>query len=320
MDNTQEYVGSELVRVGAFRSLDTPTLLTSGRVGVYYINTEKLLEDGGRFNEFGDDSARMMQHAIGVYTSNPHFKQVIDLLANYISDRISELPALISGGQRRDWLFSGPVAALLDLPHLSLYKPESNRAPEIVVNLDDETRTQVMHLPSSQSPYCPRALVYHVADLLTEGSSWWDENTLGGWVPMIRKLGYWINDGFTVVDRQEGGAHALFHDAGVTVAPLFKVTREFLQAHSVPEHRERNLAYINNPDAWGDAYVADNDLAWVLPFFDPANKKLSRAGAFLIRYEDTLKGEGYKWSELGDEVHQRFGLTLDQVIAQRKGE
>ena len=121
-----------LVETGAYRDLDKPVILASGQLGIFYINTEKLCQDGGEFERYGDDSRAMMNHAIRMMGEHPSFEEVIDVLAENASRLLPKVGhRRISGGQRRDWIFSGPVANKLSLPHLSIYK--DGRIEEVVV-------------------------------------------------------------------------------------------------------------------------------------------------------------------------------------------
>ncbi len=43
-----------LVETGAYSDLSDPVILTSGQLGIYYINTEKLVQDDGEWKEFGE--------------------------------------------------------------------------------------------------------------------------------------------------------------------------------------------------------------------------------------------------------------------------
>ena len=112
-----------LVKTGAFKDLDEPVILTSGELGIYYINTEKLCPDDGKWKEYGDNSQAMINHAIKIMRDNRDFREVIDILVEQAEVLLPRKDAkVISGGQRRDWLFSGPVANRLNLDHISLYK------------------------------------------------------------------------------------------------------------------------------------------------------------------------------------------------------
>ncbi len=60
-----------LVETGAYTDLDKPVILTSGELGIYYVNTEKLCQDSGKFKEHGDNSQAMIQHALEMIEEGP---------------------------------------------------------------------------------------------------------------------------------------------------------------------------------------------------------------------------------------------------------
>src|SRR4030042_6351030 len=95
-----------LVETGAFKSLDKPVILTSGELGIYYINTEKLCQDGGEFERYGDDAGAMVMHAFNMMRAHPTFKEVIEIIASKVSFLLEkenlDHPLGISGGQRRE--------------------------------------------------------------------------------------------------------------------------------------------------------------------------------------------------------------------------
>ena len=62
-----------LVETKAFRDLEKPVILASGDLGIYYINTEKLVQDGGEFEKYGESSLAMIMHAIRMTEIHPTF-------------------------------------------------------------------------------------------------------------------------------------------------------------------------------------------------------------------------------------------------------
>jgi hypothetical protein len=95
-----------LVETKAFKDLDKPVILTSGELGIYYINTEKLAQDNGEFEKYGDDSQAMIAHAIRMTQQHSTFGEVIDILTEDAKRLMASLVRNneygISGGQRRD--------------------------------------------------------------------------------------------------------------------------------------------------------------------------------------------------------------------------
>src|SRR5690606_10969459 len=54
--------------------------------------------------------------------NDPGYQNAIDALVDDYRASSSYQPTVISGGERRDWFFSIPVAAKLGLPHIYLFK------------------------------------------------------------------------------------------------------------------------------------------------------------------------------------------------------
>ncbi|MFH1420782.1 MAG: hypothetical protein ABIG30_02335, partial [Candidatus Aenigmatarchaeota archaeon] len=285
-----------LVETGGYRDVP-PVLLTSGEVGIYYINTEKIAQDDGEFNRFGDDSGAMITHAIKMVEEHPSFGEVIDRVSESVKSilyatRTDCDTLIISGGQRRDWLFSGPVAAKLDLLHASIYK-------------DGEIEVVNPHDGKKRDFSLGGVHAFHVADLLTEGSSFYRlENDIErGWVPALRNQGAEIRDAVVIVTRLQGGEEMLAKQ-GVNVHSFVAIDEDFLRTHS--GRSEIAVAYQRNPSEWTEAYLRENGALAFVDAFNPAGGKQDRAMKFLQRYGGVLKDSGH-WDALHEAVTQKFG-------------
>ncbi len=305
-------VSELLVQTGAFKDLDVPVILTSGELGIYYINTEKLCQDGGDFEKFGDNSEEMINHAVKMTKEHPTFGEVIDKLAEKVQKLAYEASiqpktteVFISGGQRRDWIFSGPVANRLGLQHISIYK---------------DGKIEVINTSGLKEDGCAKAsLIYHnplaihIADLLTEASSCYRlENEIPrGWVPELRGNHVAIRDLVSVVSRLQGGERNLAHQ-GVFTDSLVTIGDDFLRGHSADP--DRALEYNADPRAWSEGYLRDNGALTLLPTFDPAGKKLDRAKKFMKRYGDVLE-QARKMGELDDACRDKYGKSAEELVA-----
>jgi orotate phosphoribosyltransferase len=132
---------------------------TSGKIGPYLVN-------------------------VGVVQTGKHYGKVIGQISGLIRetlgiDRLSEM--VISGGETKDWILSGPTAIELGTDHTMLYKDRKI------------TGTDLMGRK-----------VIHVADLNNEGSSPRDY-----WVPTIHRFGGMIKDIFFYIDRNEEGVEVM---------------------------------------------------------------------------------------------------------------
>jgi len=181
---------------------DKPFWYTSGKIGPYYINTHflfgsedeanRLLEKiDGRKDDKEACTGEIHKTVMDQYRNNPIYRGTIDALTAYINEQLnpSEI-AFVSGGERRDWFFSIPVADKLGKPHITLFKDMG-----AVVYENGSS-----HEPGDLSG----AAVLHVADLITSASSY-----TRAWVPIIGDLGARMKHSLVVVDRLQGGAEAL---------------------------------------------------------------------------------------------------------------
>ncbi|MDP2926016.1 MAG: hypothetical protein Q8N99_06600 [Nanoarchaeota archaeon] len=290
-----------LVETVAYRDLDKPVILTSGELGIYYINTEKLVQDNGEFEKFGDDSGTMIKHAIKMMREHPTFWEVIDILTEDAKRLIPDLDYGISGGQRRDWLFSGPIAYRLQVPHVSLYK---DGRIEIVAPGGETYSIETLEGRRF------RALQF--VDLLTEASSCYrlEEGKPAGWVPMLRTNNFTIKNLVAVVTRLQGGEERL-REQGINVESKVAIDKDFLQAHS--RQPEIAVPYNENPQEWSKNYLMQNGALELLDTFNPTAGKLDRARKFLTRYKVVLEKTD-KLGELDSAVKMKYGQHLNELF------
>jgi orotate phosphoribosyltransferase len=280
-----ERISELLLETGAYKDLDLPVILTSGELGIYYINTEKLLQDDGAWVKYGDNSLEMISYLNSLMLAKPGFKEVIDIMSEEINSRITKLKMqgkklAISGGQRRDWLFSGPVAKNLNLDHISLYKQIDDFDPgkfEVI-----SPKTEIINNCDISKYYA-----FHIVDLITEGSSIYRANASKpkGWVPILRDQGVLIDNLLSVVTRRQGGEERLL-EQGVNVSSFVSIDDEFLKKYS--KDPKRALEYSKDPSAWSKSYIEQNGAMMFLDVFNPDGGKLERGLKFLSRYKKLL--------------------------------
>ncbi len=181
-----------------------PFWYTSGKIGPYYINTHFLYgseQDAVNLLSFIDSEKgnkealpkKVFEKTFNHYNENEIYKNVIDEMISFIKQNINvDEVDYISGGERRDWFFSNIIANLLSKPHITIYKDLS-----VVVN--DSTFDNEIDKSAVKN-----AKVLHVADLITEASSY-----LRAWIPAIKSLDGEIKWSTVVVDRMQGGKEKL---------------------------------------------------------------------------------------------------------------
>lgn len=233
-----------LFQSGAFQvsEPDKPFLYTSGLIGPFYINTHFLC--GGKEGSeaellYLDNTASEPERIVAEFPerlealikSSETYSSVIDKMVQVLGDfEYSPSTHFVSGGQRRDWFFSVPIAKRLGLPHIYLFNDG------LVL---DEERKKVESLSGKKS--------VHLADLLTAGSSY-----TAKWIPYLKSLGASMELAYNCVDRLQGGVHNLT-SAGVSkVISLFDIDKSFF-------NQALELGIINSGQLnMISAFLADN--------------------------------------------------------------
>ncbi len=202
---------------------DKPFWLTSGKIGAYFINAEFLYGS----DEESKDLLAMVDEALSdhntlpkkvfecvlkQYNSNQIYKHTIDYLLQTITNNINvDEIDYVSGGERRDWVFSNIIAYLLKKPHITIFKDLS----KLVSNYDFSVTEQVDNLEGKKC--------LHVSDLITEAASY-----VNMWLPAIKDLGAEMKWTATIVDRMQGGADVLLKQNVITY-PLVKVNKDLFK-------------------------------------------------------------------------------------------
>ena len=231
-----------------------PFWYTSGKLGPFYINTQFLYGSEAAANALlktieeacaGDKMAfydKVWADISAQLDSCPIFAQLIDLLA----DAAKKMDAdFISGGERRDFFFSMPVAKKLGLGHLSIFKDLSSVY----------TDANGVSMPSEQANLAGKKSV-HIADLITVASSY-----IRAWIPAVESLGAKIAYSLAVVDRDQGGTEILAN-AGCPLTTLITIKPElFEQAKQLGRVTDAQIELVNSFIADPDKFLTDFLLA-----------------------------------------------------------
>ncbi len=195
---------------------ENPFWYTSATIGPYYINTHFLYGDEADAVQFLEhiDSATadkqtcsksLFDHTAAQLKKSDIYAATITEIVDYIKANINvDEIAYISGGERRDWFFSIPIAELLGKKHITIFKDGSS------VLWDGKQTVPAEGLSGN---------VLHIADLITEASSY-----KRAWIPAVKGLGCDIKWSIAVVDRLQGGAE-LLEGYGIASHSLVKVDR-----------------------------------------------------------------------------------------------
>ncbi len=227
-----------------------PFWYTSGKLGPFYINTQFLYGSEADANRLlavieeacaGDKLAfydKVWADISAQLESCPIFAQLIDLLCEEAKKMDVDF---ISGGERRDYFFSMPVARKLGMGHLSIFKDLSTVY----------TDANGVSMPSEQANLAGKKSV-HIADLITVASSY-----IRAWIPAVEALGAKIAYSLAVVDRDQGGSQILA-DAGCPLTTLVVIKKELFEtAKQLGRVNDEQIALINSFIADPDQFVTD---------------------------------------------------------------
>ena len=229
-----------------------PFWYTSGKLGPFYINTQFLYGSEAAANALlktieeacaGEKLAfydKVWADISAQLESCPIFSQLIDLLTEEARKMDVDF---VSGGERRDFFFSLPVARRLGLPHLSIFKDLST-----VYNVPGEksVKGEEAGLAGKKS--------LHIADLVTEASSY-----VRAWIPAVEALGAKIAYSMAVVDRDQGGRQIL-ENAGIPLTTLIKIDTDFFEAAAkmgvlTAAQEEMCIRFMQDPGAFMHAFL-----------------------------------------------------------------
>jgi len=227
-----------------------PFWYTSGKLGPFYINTQFLYGSEAAANALlktieeacaGDKLAfydKVWADISAQMESCEIFSQLIDLLADAARKMDVDF---VSGGERRDFFFSMPVAKKLGLGHLSIFKDlTSVYTDENGVSMEPEKA----NLSGKKS--------VHIADLVTVASSY-----IRAWIPAVEALGAKIAYSLAVVDRDQGGVKILA-DAGCPLTTLIVIKPALFEtAAKMGRMTDAQLDLVNSFIADPDKFMTD---------------------------------------------------------------
>lgn len=229
-----------------------PFWYTSGKLGPFYINTQFLYGSEAAANSLlatieaacaGERMAfyPMVWNAIEAQLASCKlYSDLIDLLCEKAKAMGADF---VSGGERRDFFFSMPVARRLGLGHLSIFKDLSSVY----------TTADGVSMPSEEAGLAGKKSV-HIADLITVASSY-----VRAWIPAVAALGAKIEWSLAVVDRDQGGSQILA-DAGCPLTTLVVVKPDLFEqavklGRITPAQQQLVNDFIADPDAFMKAFL-----------------------------------------------------------------
>ena len=227
-----------------------PFWYTSGKLGPFYINTQFLYGSEAAANALlktieeacaGEKLAfydKVWADISAQLESCPIFSQLIDLLTEEARKMDVDF---ISGGERRDFFFSMPVAKKLGMGHLSIFKDLS------CVYTD----ANGVSMDPAEANLAGKKSV-HIADLITVASSY-----IRAGIPAVEALGAKIAYSLAVVDRDQGGSEILAN-AGCPLTTLITIKPElFEQAKKLGRVTDAQIELVNSFIADPDKFLHD---------------------------------------------------------------
>ncbi|SCW28140.1 Orotate phosphoribosyltransferase [Ruminococcaceae bacterium YRB3002] len=247
---------TDLFKTNAVRvaPADQPFWYTSGKLGPFYINTHFLLHDEEIANGvlahiercIAEDKITAPKEIFGVlyglYHVSPSYKNVIDSIVETAKKYKFDI---VSGGERRDFIFSMVPAYILGKAHLTIYKDST-----AVYSTSDYHET----LNASEVILKGKTSL-HIADLITEASSY-----ERAWVPVLKVQEVEITDTIAVVDRHQGG-EAVLKGLGIKMDTLAGIDKDlFDQALSegIIDNAQYDLVmgFLADPDKYMRDFIA----------------------------------------------------------------
>ncbi len=236
---------------------DQPFWYTSGKLGPFFINTHFLFGNAAeagvllqKIEEFCQELETMPLKVTALcleqYEQEPVYRSVIDAAVEAFKP-LADDTDFISGGERRDFFFSLPVAAILNKPHLSCFKDGRT--------FYSEPGQPAVEVSESSALEGQQAL--HIADIITVASSFFRN-----WIPQIEKTGARLTHVAAILDRGQGGrerlagAGASLTALGTTDATFFNSAVERGQISL--RQAELCLVFLSDPDRYMADFLRDH--------------------------------------------------------------
>ncbi len=249
---------SDLFKTNAVRvaPADEPFWYTSGKLGPFYCNTHFLLHDEEIANEvlkfieksIAEDKLSAPKEIFGVlyglYHVSPSYRNVIDSIVDAAKEFDFDI---ISGGERRDFIFSMVPAYILGKAHLTIYKDLT-----AVYSTSDFRETV-----NAGDVVLKGKTSLHIADLITEASSY-----ERAWVPVLNIQEVSIDNTIAVVDRHQGGEEKL-RSMGIAMKTLAGIDKELFTealAQGIIDQAQFDLvmSFLADPDKYMRDFIASH--------------------------------------------------------------
>ena len=269
--------------------------------GPFYVNTEmvigaslaeKLLREITAVASGTVDAparAAQLKHLIlDAYRSNTSWQRLIETMIDRArTEFASSSFAMISGGERRDWLFSIPFAHECNLPHLYLFKNKTSFC---------EFENKEWMTRSGQN-------VLHVSDLINNAASFFDS-----WQPILQNLSMSCAGNICINLRGENGLRRLT-EAGQKTVALMTIDLDFFRRLHAADLLSREVfeeiaIFLSSSQDWASRYLLDRPELFNVHGCD--TKSFERLKFFIANDPWKMRG-----------THESFFATMQKAIAER---
>lgn len=284
---------ASLYRTKAFHCFENnqPFWYTSGKIGPYYINTHYLF--GGKsvaedLLDKIDSNLKKREELIKYlnektyenYINNRIYKRTIDELISKAKtlEKVSDID-YISGGERRDWFFSFPLARCLKKKHITIFKDKT------IIIYDCNTGEFISgdRKTLGKNPITSNTNILHITDLVTEASSF-----EAYWIPALKSINGKIGNCLSVVDRMQGGLEKL-SEHNINLESIFQIDQEFFKLaldNKLINNKQYEilLKYIKNPETAMFDFIESNP-EFLLNSLNSKDEKISARAKMSIEKE-----------------------------------
>lgn len=242
--------------------------------GPFYVNTERLIgrEAAGKLlgtlssivqmaASMSEKAALLRDAVLAEYLSNSDYQRVVANLRAVIAEQEISGKFVISGGERRDWFFSVPLAYEARVPHVFLFKDGGIYVDTPIVDVNSKV-TEVIH----------------VADLIHNAASYTDL-----WIPSLRNHGISIKSTVAFISRGTAGLEILERQ-GISARVVATIQENFFdrlcsQGLIGEEKLSELQLYYASQTEWARKYIVSNPE--VLQASQLDQKSRARLQAFL---------------------------------------
>ena len=286
-------------------------LYTSGEFGPTFIKTQAILGNVDDFKKHTGSAKSLMEYSIDTYKESQKKDGLFSRVVKYAAIQaelnfpIQELNLKrkklgISGGMRRDILFSAPVFYVLsskfpdvEFKHVAMGKDGSIAVFGESLKEEKYENLKYFHL-------------VHVADLNQTGSSFYSfiDGKHSGWIPFGRSKGATMDYGVCIMSR-EGKSDSFLREKDKSGYDInFHIHSLAFEDSEYPHEAYKNgsfsmketrdcIKFLDNKEEWRTNFIKEKPVETFIELFDNVLRvDERRVKRFLKKYRPLLENEG----------------------------